>query len=230
MPMQQLSRQSKMHEPAQRHRTTMAWSLPASLAVHSLLALAALLLVPRPLAPPAERSIAVDIVSPEQYAALLPAPVQPEPVVVQEPPAEPAPPQAPAADGMVEAHDFYAAAILDDPSNAELRDNFPLLASSEQIVQLCNIEALEQLRSSGAASDPDALVGYAFGGFAVDHDELRVDGGAFRSRSQWFHIRYRCTVMADMSGVRAFEYAVGDVVPPSQWEEHFLNADDDWLN
>lgn len=131
---------------------------------------------------------------------------------------------------MVQAHDFYAAGILSDPANAEVRATFPLLASGEQVVQLCNMEALEQLRSSGVATDADALVGYAFDSPAVNENELRVEGGAFRSRGQWFHIRYRCTVSADRRGVGAFEYAVGAVVPPSEWEEHFLNADDDWLN
>lgn len=227
--MQTVSRQSQMFEPIQTRTTRMAWSLPASVVAHGLLALAALLLVPRPLAPPEQRTIAVDIISPEQYAALLPPEPVAEPIVVAEPPAEPAETQQ-SENGMVQAHDFYAADVLSDPANEEVRANFPLLAGSEQVVQLCNIEALEQLRSSGAASDPDVLVGYAFAGFAVDQDELRVEGGAFRSGGQWFHIRYRCTVMADMSGVRAFEYAVGDAVPPEQWEEHFLNADDDWLN
>ncbi|QDZ13342.1 DUF930 domain-containing protein [Devosia ginsengisoli] len=46
----------------------------------------------------------------------------------------------------------------------------------------------------------------------------------------WFHFRYRCAVTPDIASVSAFEYAMGPAIPRDQWEEHFLNADDDWLN
>jgi len=230
MPGQELSWRPMMLEPIQRRASIMNRSLPASVLAHGLVAAAALLLVPQPLVAPAQRVVSVDIISPEQYAALF-APPSTATVPLPEPAAEAVVPVPPGRDdGLVEAQNLYAADILGDPANAEVRANFPLLASSEQVVQLCNMEALEQLRTSGAAPGADALVGYAFGDVTVDKDALRVEGGAYRSQGRWFHIRYDCTVLADMSGVRNFAYAVGDLVPPSEWEAHFLNSDDDWLN
>jgi len=131
---------------------------------------------------------------------------------------------------MVAATDFFAAGILENPENVEVRRNFPLLADREQIIQLCNMEALEQLRHAGIADNPDALVGYAFDGIAVEGLSLEAEGGAFRAAGQWRRIAYRCEVAADMGSVVGFQYALGDTVPESQWEEHFLNSDDDWLN
>lgn len=214
--------------------SSVRWTLPLSLAVHGVLLFALVWgVVPRQLQAPVLQAITVDLVSPEQVAAMVaPAaePTEPEPALVPADVLPIAPPVAPPADSMVRATDFFAAGILADPANAEVRENFPLLASSEQVVQLCNMEALEQLRLTGREPTPDALVGYAFDGFAVTGTTLEAEGGAFRSGGEWFHLRYRCTVSDDVSQVSAFEYAIGDPVPESEWEEHFLNGDDDWLN
>lgn len=213
-------------------------SFAGSLLAHGLL-LSALfwLSVPKPLPVPPSRAIMVELI-PEADVPSRPA-EQAEMAsasgVEREAPAEPveklAPPQPlpvqQQADGMVVATNLYAASILNDPANSEVRENFPLLADREQIIQICNIEALEQLREAGLGEPPDALVGYAFGAIEVSWLDLVADGGAFRSAGQWYHIRYRCAVAPDIRSVAAFEYALGALVPESEWEAHFLNATDE---
>lgn len=228
---------------AARPITAVRWTVPVSAGLHGLLLLlAVLLMAPRALPIPAERPIAVELISAE---AVQPKPAVPQPVAVPASPpetaemplvtptppvAEPEPVPAAGAPGMKQASQFYASGILADPANAEVRDNFPLLAGSEQLIQLCNIEALEQLRGEDGVGEPDALVGYAFGEMLVDNGRLTADGGAFRRDGQWYHLRYRCSVGADLRSVSAFEYQVGALVPPSEWEEHFLNGDDEGLD
>lgn len=216
--------------------SSVRWTLPLSLAVHGfVLFILVWGAMPRQLQAPVLRAITVDLVSPEQLAAMVAPTPEPEPESEEPPvPAQVtpiAPPvMPPPLDEMVRATDFFAADILADPDNAEVRDNFPMLAGSEQVVQLCNMEALEQLRLADANLVPDALVGYAFDDLSVSGHTLTAEGGAFRSQGRWFHLRYRCTVSPDVRAVAAFEYAIGDPVPESQWEEHFLNSDDDWLD
>ena len=65
---------------------------------------------------------------------------------------------------------------------------------------------------------------------SVDRGVLDAPGGAVRSGGNWFHLRYHCAVAADIASVSAFEYALGAPIPPDQWEEHFLNGDDDGLD
>lgn len=195
----------------------------------------ALLAIPEPFAPSEAGSIAVELLSEADYAlhtAPEPEPVRAPEVVAAAPvPTAPAPPELPSAEaGMVAATEFYAADILNDPTHREVQQNFPLLADREQVIQLCNIEALEQLRIDKVAENPDALVGYAFEGIGVSGLSLEANGGAFRAAGQWYRIRYRCDVAPDIRSVSAFAYAVGALVPESQWEAHFLNSDDDWLN
>jgi len=225
---------------AARPITAVRWTVPVSVGLHGLLLLlAVLLMAPRALPVPPERPIAVELISseamqPEPAAPLpltVPAP-SPEPaaiplVAATSPVTEPAPAPVAGTPGMKQASQFYASGILADPANAELRDNFPLLAGSEQLIQLCNIEALEQLRDEPGTGEPDALVGYAFGDMQVTGGRLEAEFGAFRRDGQWYHLRYRCTVGSDLRSVSAFEYQVGALVPPSEWEEHFLNGDDE---
>ena len=74
----------------------------------------------------------------------------------------PAPPPAtekpiePAASEMQQATKFYTSDLLRRPENAQVRETLPLLAPDERIVQLCNIEALEQIRL-GRGGAPRAL-------------------------------------------------------------------------
>nr|WP_246349547.1 DUF930 domain-containing protein [Devosia subaequoris] len=211
--------------------------MAASVGLHLLFALVlALLAIPEPFAPTETGSIAVELLSEADYAELVapePAPEMPhlEPVSPEFRPKAQAEPAVVAGEGgMVAATEFFAADILNDPSHREVQQNFPLLASREQVIQLCNIEALEQLRDHGVADNPDALVGYAFDGIAVAGLSLEANGGAFRAAGRWHRIRYHCEVAPDIRSVSQFSYAVGALVPESQWEAHFLNSDDDWLD
>lgn len=203
------------------------WTLPASVILHGGLLAAALLVVPHPLRQPVQRVIAVDLVQQG------PRPAVPVPISVAEAAAMPAAPVPPATkvespqDGMIAATDFYAGGILADPANAEVRANFPLLANGEQVVQLCNMEALEQLRLAEPPVIADTLVGYAFDSVSVTDGVLDAEGGAVRSGGRWFHFRYHCAVTPDVAAVSAFAYALGEPIPEDQWDDHFLNANDD---
>lgn len=206
---------------------TVRWTLPLSLVVHGVLLALLLLAVPRVLERPPERVISIELVPPPPLP--VPQATLAEPVLAT--PAATSPQVAVAAgEGMTAATHFYAADILADPANAEVRKNFPLLATGEQVTQLCNMEALEQLRGAEPAMPADALVGYAFGSMDIRGNEIDAQGGAVRSGGAWFHFRYHCAVAPDIASVSAFEYALGPAIPRDQWEEHFLNADDDWLN
>lgn len=213
-------------------------SFAASLLAHGLVLSAIFWLsVPKPLPVPPSGAIMVDLIL-EAEAPAEPADTsemvsssdagsEPSATPVAEPTLRQAPAAHNQADGMIAATRFYAASILSDPANREVRENFPLLAGQEQVVQLCNIEALEQLRDAKLGETPDALVGYAFDSIDVSGLELVANGGAFRSQGQWRHIRYRCAVASDIRSVAAFEYAVGELVPESEWDAHFLNGTDE---
>jgi hypothetical protein len=229
--------------PANRR---LAAGTAASFVVHGLLLAALLFLTPlKQLVVPPPAAVTVEIVTPDQLAALSkpqPAPpAAPAPRIVTSPapeaspaPAEsagrlaPSPPGLPVAvgDGTVRATQFYAAGILNEPGMAHIRKAFGTLAGSEKLVQLCNIEGLEQIRRAEPAYDPDTLVGYAMADMETSGLTLKATGGAFRSRRKWYGVTFQCTVAADLSAVTAFEFRLGQPIPEDQWEDHNLNAED----
>jgi len=89
-------------------------------------------------------------------------------------------------------------------------------------VQLCNIEALEQIRVAAPQYVPDTMVAYAMADMDVHGPTLIADGGAFRSRRNWFAIAFSCTVALDFSHVEAFQFTLGDAIPREEWDAHFL--------
>ncbi|YBV98186.1 DUF930 domain-containing protein [Phyllobacteriaceae bacterium JZ32] len=143
------------------------------------------------------------------------------------PPKSPAPPEAPAqapstAPSMIRATSLYAARTLADPRNRQAREGLAQLAGPDRMEQLCNAEAMEQIHHWREDFDPDRLVAYAMGDTRIDGDMFIADSAAFRSKRQWYNVKFRCGLTSDFKTVASFEFQVGDAIPRAEWEEHNL--------
>lgn len=127
---------------------------------------------------------------------------------------------------LVRAKQLFSTKILADPRSKQARDSLSQLATDERIVQLCNVEAMEQVHRWKAAYQPDMLVAYAMADTKLSGRTLRADGGAFRSTNRWYNVKFKCEVSPDIATVVAFEFSVGEEIPRSDWEAHFLAAGD----
>lgn len=204
-------------------------SVGASCLLHLLL-LAGLMLLPIPLPlrlPPIE-SIKVDFVPPQPpepvrqgEAAAMAAPSAPATQSVTQ-----APRPTPAQPAMVKAERLYSAQVLADPRSRGARKALPQLAPQERIIQLCNIEALAQLRRQGTGFQPDMVVPYAMKDMKVTGHALEAKGAAMRSRKHWYGLAFNCEVAADLTSVVAFEFLLGAEIPQDQWADHNLILDD----
>ncbi|MBD9651792.1 DUF930 domain-containing protein [Ensifer sp. ENS09] len=125
---------------------------------------------------------------------------------------------------MVQAKRFFSAAILADSRSRQALEGLSQLTADERIVQLCNLEAMEQVHRWRVDFNPDLLVAYATSNILLTGRDLRADGAAFRSRGRWFNIKFGCAVAPDIKSVVRFEFQVGDEIPKSEWEAHFLPA------
>lgn len=219
------------------------WGIGGSLGVHIVLGLvlvlmpAARLLAPPPepaitvelLAPPAPRTVDVAPVEGAERAPSAPSPAAavppPEPRAVPPPPASAPPAPAPPGE-MIRATRLFSAAVLADPRSREARETLPQLAADERLVQLCNIEALEQVHRWNATFEPDLVVAYALAEPKLSAHAVEADGAAIRSRHAWYAIRFRCEAAPDLATVVAFEFLVGAPIPRAEWESHDLAADD----
>ncbi|NVD38996.1 DUF930 domain-containing protein [Ensifer sp. HO-A22] len=216
----------------------MLWrALALALMLHALAFTALSRLPPKPMPlPPAEDSIEVEILAEmpvrKTMTRMPPVPALEANLPVREP--QHADPKAlpdasgqrpatttptPQAQGMVRADKLYSADILASPRSRQARKGLAQLAPEERVVQLCNLEAMEQVHRWDADFDPDFLVAYAYSGVRFSGETLKANGGAFRSKRKWFRIAYSCTATPDRNTIVGFDFKVGDAIPPDQWQD-----------
>lgn len=206
------------------------WGLVASLALHGLLLIVLAFLPPaEPLVVPAERSIEVEIVTlpaqpPAEPGAAVPERVPETPSLP--PTAAPAATPTPAPPTMVRPTHLLSAGTLADPRSREAAQTLSQLAPDDRIEQLCDTEAMDQLHAWRKDIEPDRLIAYAMAQTRLDGTLLQADGAAFRSRRQWYKLKFRCAVTADFAKVANFEFLAGEPVPRNQWSSHNLTPVD----
>ena len=207
------------------------WALVPSIALHAVLVLAlTFMTLGRPLILAPVRSIEVELIPDmmfEEDAFDLP------PDITATPLATPTKTDAPdavapaASDQMVEATELFANRVLADPQNREVREALPTLDLSERLIQLCVIEGLEQLNRARPTPFPDSIQAGAFEPTFLSGYTVTAAAGAYRAERRWYRLRFTCTVAPDLSGVQAFQFAMGDPIPEPEWEAHDLIAEDE---
>ncbi|EJJ25860.1 DUF930 domain-containing protein [Rhizobium sp. CF142] len=224
-------------------------ALPVSLFLHLAIIVILLAFLPdvQPIHAPPEDSVDVEVVTPPPTAAPSPPPaVQPlqdrrdanaaaeeasvqsqtaskelHPALSAVPkPVIPGPPQ------LTQANELFSAKTLASPRSRQARKMLATLSGGERNLQLCNLEALEQINRSRPGSKPDLVAPYAMKPEKISGNSVEVEGGAFRSKRNWFNIRFHCEVDPAGKTVTAFAYAIGDAIPKDLWQEHNLVAED----
>ncbi|HEV2509586.1 DUF930 domain-containing protein [Bosea sp. (in: a-proteobacteria)] len=211
--------------------------LPAALCFHLLFGLLLAIRTLSSFTPPAETSIEVELIAPEALTPTPPAPVQapaPPPAAeiaspLQPPPAtaqpeKPAtPPVPPPAEppAMITARTLHSDSVLANPRSRGAREALKTLEASERIEQLCNLEAMSQIHAWKAEFEPDRVVAFAMASTKLTKTALEAEGAAFRSRKQWYGLRFRCEMAAN-GKVAGFQFRVGEAIPRSEWAAHDL--------
>jgi len=208
------------------------WGISTSVVLHTLLA-ATLALMPLPKPPKRleEERVSVDILTPQQFeASTKPPPVQapppaPEARAPMPTPSPSAPPaQLPTAPAMIRPTETLSAKTLADPRSRQARADLATFASDERMVQLCNLEAMDQIRRWRADFQPERVVPYATAEEKIRGTTIAADGAAFRSRKNWYSLKFKCQLARDGESVIGFEFLVGDPVAREKWDEFGLPA------
>ncbi|MEI9421936.1 DUF930 domain-containing protein [Mesorhizobium sp. Cs1299R1N1] len=208
------------------------WGISTSVVLHTLFA-ATLALMPLPKRPNRleEERVSVDILTPEQFeASARPPPASaaaavPEARAAEPPPASnPPKTQPPAAPAMIRPTRMLSAKTLADPRSRQARADLKTFASDERMVQLCNLEAMDQIRQWHADFQPERVVPYATAEEKITGTTIAADGAAFRSRKNWYSLKFKCQLAQDGESVIGFEFLVGDPVARDKWDELGLPA------
>jgi hypothetical protein len=220
-----------------------------SLLCHALLIIA-VVAFPKiePANPPAEESLAVDIVTEEEFVKLtessdkaqapkgaIPSPKERDDANAA--PATTAPDAhdrapvapAPAAPAPVEgdgrwrrASRILSQAALADPANRKMAETLPRLELFTRLEQLCDFEAVLQIRQSAAQFRPEFVVAYAMRKTRTVDGVLVADGAAFRSDRRWYNLAFRCRISPLRPRVEAFDFVIGATIPKRDWASHDL--------
>lgn len=248
------------------------WGLPASVALHLMLALLFLVRFPELPSPAAEHSVNVELVqppppekkpqpkAPEQVApppqafesaaekqevksppeqakkkpsetGQIVAAEEKKPLAPQEKPATSkklqtahdqkadAPKPATPAKKLTRAREIYSKDAISDP---RVKQALGKLAPNDRIIQVCGIEALEQVRRHQPGAFPDML---AREGGSVSATGLTVSDGAFRSQRRWYAIDFTCKIDAETMVIDSFSYNIGRAIPEGEWARRQLPTD-----
>ena len=91
-----------------------------------------------------------------------------------------------------------------------------------RLEQRCDIEVMERIKQEHKQYSPDRVVAYATNDPKIDHDEIKTRGAAFRSKGQWYSLRFDCLTEADHLTVRSVRYRIGDAIPKDEWTTYNL--------
>ncbi|TKT69309.1 DUF930 domain-containing protein [Aquamicrobium sp. LC103] len=106
--------------------------------------------------------------------------------------------------------------------DARLKSGLMKLDPDTRLEQRCDVEVLERIRQENRNYAPDRVVAYATGTPRLEGDEIRTRGAAFRSKGQWYRLRFKCQTTPDHMTVVALRYKIGDLIPTEDWDKYYL--------
>jgi hypothetical protein len=190
------------------------WSLATSLLLHALLLFAAASMWTARPPPPFEEVIPVDLlIAPE--GDMFPPPAAPEGTRPEEPDA--APPEA--VEPLMHAANILSGRALANPRNRQALADLPKIEPTERMIQLCNIEALEQLARLHKDFSPEMVDAHATRELAFGPNTVLADGAAFRSGDDWYGLRYRCRLSPGHDVVVTFDFLAGEQLSAERIEK-----------
>ncbi len=145
------------------------------------------------------------------------------PVKEETPPKEPPVPQAKPAEEkpsevkedkpakLPAAKNLLSSALL---TPAQRRQMFGDLPPRRRIVQLCQAEALAQIREE--YPDTRGMYGFSDTGGRISGNVLDATGGAFNVGDVWRDVTFQCEVDVDNYAVTAFRIKIGNVITPAE--------------
>lgn len=95
------------------------------------------------------------------------------------------------------------------------------LAPEERREQRCDMEAMDQIRKTGDYR-PDKVIAYTFGDTAEKGNSIKAPGAVFRSRGEWYRLKYKCLTGDKGLSIVSFDFKIGSQVAREQWTKYYL--------
>ncbi|MBN9049096.1 MAG: DUF930 domain-containing protein [Rhizobiales bacterium] len=96
------------------------------------------------------------------------------------------------------------------------------LDPSERLEQVCDYAAVKYINRDKNPYRPDRAVIESIAPAHVRGDTVRGEGGAFRSKGEWYQFSFTCQTSPDRLKVLSFDYKIGEKIPESKWDTYGL--------
>ena len=106
--------------------------------------------------------------------------------------------------------------------DAALRAGLLKLDPQTRLEQRCDAEVLDRISHDDHKYKADRVVAYAFATPEMEADAIRSPGAAFRSKGQWYRLKFKCETAPDHMEVLQFRYRIGDEIPEADWAKYNL--------
>ncbi|MGX8007591.1 DUF930 domain-containing protein [Mesorhizobium sp. ORM8.1] len=103
-----------------------------------------------------------------------------------------------------------------------LRAGLLKLDPETRLEQRCDAEVLDRISHDDRSYKADRVVAYAFATPQMSADAIKSSGAAFRSKGQWYRLKFKCQTAPDHMEVLQFRYKIGDEIPESDWAKYNL--------
>lgn len=103
-----------------------------------------------------------------------------------------------------------------------LRAGLMKLDPETRLEQRCDAEVLDRISHDDHNYKADRVVAYAFATPQMSGDAIKSSGAAFRSKGQWYRLKFKCQTAPDHMEVLQFLYKIGDEIPEADWAKYNL--------
>ncbi|MEI9413537.1 DUF930 domain-containing protein [Mesorhizobium sp. Cs1321R2N1] len=106
--------------------------------------------------------------------------------------------------------------------DSALRAGLLKLDPQTRLEQRCDAEILDRISHDDRKFKADRVVAYAFATPEMSADAIRSPGAAFRSKGQWYRLKFKCQTGPDHMDVLQLRYRIGDEIPETDWAKYNL--------
>ncbi|MBS9721466.1 DUF930 domain-containing protein [Tianweitania sp. BSSL-BM11] len=107
-------------------------------------------------------------------------------------------------------------------SDERLNTQLMRLDRQTRLEQTCDLEVLLLINREHKKLNVDKVIAYSFAEPIVGHNQIEAPGAVFRSKGEWYRLRYWCETGAKHLDAHKLRYEVGAAVPHGEWLKHNL--------
>ena len=129
---------------------------------------------------------------------------------------------SPLAPELKRVRQIYANRILASDDGRAAKEGLLTAHGEERWIQLCNLEALEQLANGDPLMSPQQIIAHTRAPIEVKPNHISAFGAAVYSNDSWFDLQFECWFQDGALELSDFAFRLGGRIPRGHWESLWL--------